>query len=109
MHVLRRIAVWPLLAAGALLLAGRSMAGTGPARGASPLDSAWDRRLEKKVRLRAEGIPLSRVLPALGEKTGVRLTVAERVGDERLVAFVPEAPLAEVMRSIADLYRLDWE
>jgi hypothetical protein len=75
---------------------------------ASALDPARDPRLARRVRLRAEGMPFSRVLAAVAAETGVRLEVAGRVGDERLVAFVPDAPLAEVLGSIADLYRCTW-
>lgn len=75
---------------------------------ASPLNPARDDRLSRKVRLRAEAIPVAWVLEALSERTGVKLQVVGRAGDERLVAFVPEAPLAEVLERIADLYRLTW-
>jgi hypothetical protein len=75
---------------------------------APPLDPSRDARLARKVRLRAEGIPVAWVLKALGEKTGVSLQATGIAGDERLVAFVPEAPLGEVLECIADLYRLSW-
>src|SRR5437870_9488332 len=79
------------------------------AKGASSaVDAARDPRLAARVRLRAEAIPLRHVLRALAGETGVRLSVAGSVGDERLVAFVPDAPLAEVMLAVADLYRLSW-
>jgi hypothetical protein len=72
------------------------------------IDPQRDPRLTQRVRVRAEGIPVRWILQALAEKTAVRLDVAGTAGDERLVAFVPEAPLAEVMERIADLYRLTW-
>jgi hypothetical protein len=60
------------------------------------------------VKLRAEAIPVSWVLRRLTEATGVSLEAASPAGDERLVAFVPEAPLAEVLLAVADLHRLEW-
>jgi hypothetical protein len=78
-------------------------------RGAgSAVDAARDARLGARVRLRAEAIPLRRVFRALAEETGVRLDVAGSASDERLVAFVPGASLADVMLAVADLYRLSW-
>jgi hypothetical protein len=74
----------------------------------SPIDAAKDGRLAVRVRLRAEAIPLRRVLRALADETGVRLDVVGSAGDERLVAFVPAASLADVMLAVADLYRLSW-
>src|SRR3989442_4476438 len=71
----------------------------------SPMDAAQDARLAVQVRLRAEAIPLRRVLRALADETGVRLAVAGSAGDERLVAFVPDASLADVLLAVADLYR----
>jgi hypothetical protein len=92
------------------LLSSAALAANGrPGRGpSSAIDSAKDPRLAARVRLRAEAIPLRRVLRALADATGVRLGVAGSAGDERLVAFVPEASLADVMRAVADLYRLAW-
>lgn len=72
------------------------------------VDPERDPRLAQRVRVRADGIPVRWVLKALAGKTSVPLDAAGIAGDERLVAFVPEAPLAEVMKEIADLYRLTW-
>jgi hypothetical protein len=73
-----------------------------------PIDATQDARLAAHVRLRAEAIPLRRVLQALADETGVRLDIAGSAGDERLVTFVPDAPLADVLLAVADLYRLTW-
>src|SRR5688500_12150658 len=99
----RRVAA--LLLTG-LLLAGAASAATTRPRdsAATTVDTARDARLAARVRLRSEAIPLRRVLQALAEQTGVRLSVAGAAGDERLVAFVPDASLAEVMLAVADLY-----
>lgn len=75
----------------------------------SVLDPALDPRLARKVRLHAEGIPLRSVVEALEKETGISLRVEGAPGDERLVAFVPDAPVSEVLTRIADLYRLTWQ
>jgi hypothetical protein len=74
----------------------------------SPIDVVQDARLAARVHLRAEAIPLRRVIQALEDETGVRLNVAGVAGDERLVAFAPDTSLADVMLAVADLYRLTW-
>ena len=51
---------------------------------------------------------MSRVLRELERQTGVTLTAAGGPGDERLVAFVPDEPLSEVLDRVAELYRCDW-
>lgn len=79
-----------------------------PRPASSPLDPARDPRLARKVSLRAEGIPVAWVLKALKGHTGVSVQALGTAGDERLVAFVPEAPVGEVLERIADLYRLTW-
>lgn len=74
----------------------------------SPLTSGSDSRLAARVRLRSPAVPLGRVIPRLARATGVRLEVEPPNESERLVAFVPDSPLAEVMGCIAELYRLEW-
>jgi hypothetical protein len=81
-------------------------AGGAPETG--PLDLKRDPRLTQKVKLEYRAIPVSWVLKSLSEQTGVTMRAIGRAGDERLVAFAPETPLAEVMEHIADLYRLQW-
>ncbi|MGV3723924.1 MAG: hypothetical protein ACO1SX_23765 [Actinomycetota bacterium] len=72
------------------------------------VDSARDPRLVRRVRLRSEGMPVSRVLRKLSAATGVTLDAPGRTGDERLAAYVPGSTLAEIMTAIAELLRLDW-
>lgn len=92
-----------------LLLAGLTPAPAQPARApAPPIDPTRDARLAQRVQLRAEAIPVSWVLRRLSEVTGVGLETAGATGDERLVAFVPDAPLSEALLAVADLYRLSW-
>src|SRR5262245_44726709 len=91
-----------------LLLAALPPVGAQPGPPAPVLDAKIDARLARRVRLRVEGIRGGRVLQQLAETTGVRLEAEGRAGDERLVAFVPAAPLGDVLAAIADLYRLEW-
>src|SRR3712207_5253631 len=92
----------PLLwiaAASGLLLPASALPGGAPA---SAVDPRQDARLARRLTLRSEGIPVRWVLKRLSIETRVGLEVAGTAGDERLVAFVPDAPLAEVMLAIAD-------
>src|SRR5690242_13915825 len=93
------LAVWSALGAGAVSWAAAER---------PVLDASRDARLGRRIRLRSEGIPLSWVLKRLSKESGVALSAPGTVGDERLVAFVPDAPLSEVLTNIATLYRLDW-
>src|SRR5688500_8766699 len=81
-------------------------AGAAPDREVLDLDQ--DARLRQKVEVHSRAIPLSWVLKSLSERTGVTMRAVGRPGDERLVAFASDTPLAKVMDSIADLYRLEW-
>ncbi len=72
------------------------------------VDARRDPRLARKLVLRAEAVPVVHVLRRLTEQTGVTLTARGPAGDERLIAFTHESTLAEIMRAIADLYRLQW-
>lgn len=94
------------------LIASQAVA-SAPAQAAAPdnvavVDVRRDPRLARKLVLRAEAVPVVHVLRRLTEQTGVTLTVRGPAGDERLIAFTHESSLAEIMHSIADLYRLQW-
>ncbi len=91
-----------------LTLVSLARAGSTAPAASDILDPKADPRLERHVLLRSEGVPVAHVLRRLGEKSGVVLTAPGQPGDERLIAFVADAPVAEIMRSIAELYRLRW-
>jgi hypothetical protein len=93
------------LTAAALLITAARAAAAPPPR---PPELGGDPRLEQRVSLRADRVPVGVVLAQLSAETGVRMSAVGRPADERLIAFVPESPLAEVMGSIAELYRLRW-
>lgn len=69
---------------------------------------ADDRSLQCRVTVTAKGVPLRHVVKKLSAVAGVPLSVSGRAGDERTIAFAREAPLHEVMGSLAELYRLQW-
>lgn len=71
-------------------------------------DLHHDQRLEQRINLRAEAIPVREVVRELSRVTGVPLRADGRTGDERLVAFAPSTRAVEVLDAIADLYRLEW-
>lgn len=112
--VLRCRFLAPLLLAGLLPIAALSQENPPPAAGSAAtigtasVDPRRDPRLAQRVTIRAEGVPLTHVLTALGQRIGVTLEVVGRPAGERVIAFVPEAPAAEVMLALADLHRLTW-
>lgn len=88
------------------LLAAPSLGVLASANGSGAAEQ--DAGLTTRVSIRSEGIPLRKVLQRVSAETGIELKVEGSAGDERLVAFVPGAPLREVMDAVADLYRLEW-
>ncbi len=98
----------PLLLALALSSVSGAGAGQQTSTTTGALDPKQDTRLATRVRVQSEGIPLRTLLGRLSDRTGVRLEVTGTAADERVIAFVPSAPLAEVLDHLADLYRLSW-
>ncbi len=90
------------------LFATPSVAVAVPNPGPAALDVHQDPRLATQVRLESRGIPVSRVLARVERATGLELSASGRVGDERLVAFVPGSPVKDVLERVADLYRVRW-
>src|SRR5947208_1203863 len=88
---------------------GAAAAGAPPRAPASVVDAKRDPRLAQRLLLRSQGLPLTHVFRRLSAKTGVTLNANGRPGDERLVAFAPDASLAEIMQAVEDLYRLHWQ
>lgn len=73
---------------------------------ASSADVSNERNARYSLQL--ENAPLSACLEALSKYAGVRLMVNGPLGNERLVACVPNSTLGEVMDSMAKLYRGRW-
>jgi hypothetical protein len=67
-----------------------------------------DVRLTRKIAIRSGGGSLGQLLTTLTEKTGVRLTVARDVVEEKAVVFTPARPLRETMADLAALFGCQW-
>lgn len=75
---------------------------------AAPANLQADARLNRRVTVRCDGQCVSALLAELGRRCGVQLEGTDRTRDERLVAYVPDAPLRDVMENVAALYRCEW-
>ena len=73
----------------------------------SPL--AEDVRLERKVALHVEGLPIGELLEQLSAKTGVTFTAQKDIAEENVIAFVPARPLRATLEDIAALFNNQWE
>ncbi len=71
-------------------------------------DEQRDARLATRVSVESKGLPVDQLVRELSKSTGVKLSCDTKVGDERLVAFIPSGSLAQVMRGVANLYRCAW-
>lgn len=69
---------------------------------------APDLRLRQPIHLRSEARPVGQVLERISAATGIRLSADPAAAKERLVAFVPDRPVSEVMACLAELYRGEW-
>lgn len=77
---------------------------------ALPDDSfgAGDPRLDQRVKISAEGVALSELLPLISQKTGITLTASRYVADDKVVLFGPPRPLKEILGDIAALFHDNW-
>jgi len=71
---------------------------------------AWahDARLNRKVSIAAEGIPIRDLLALLTQKTGVLLKADDYVADDKIILFTPSRPLRDILEDIAALYNDTW-
>ncbi|MCW3054499.1 MAG: blaR0 [Chthonomonadales bacterium] len=71
---------------------------------------AWahDARLNRKVSIAAEGIPIRDLLALLTQKTGVLLKADDYVADDKIILFTPSRPLRDILDDIAALYNDTW-
>jgi hypothetical protein len=67
-----------------------------------------DPRLERKVRVEAEGLPLGDLLLLLSQQAGVRLTASSETADDKVVLFTPARPLRETLGDLAALFDDRW-
>jgi beta-lactamase regulating signal transducer with metallopeptidase domain len=73
-------------------------------------DDAWSNnaRLEQRVKITAEGVPLGDLMSLLSQKTGVQLAANRTVRDEKIVVFGPARPLKSLLSDIAALENAVW-
>lgn len=74
--------------------------------GQSPLNK--DARFARKIAIRSGGGSLGQLLATLTEKTGIRLTAARDIVEEKAVVFTPARPLRETMADLAALFGCQW-
>jgi hypothetical protein len=77
--------------------------------GAAEDPLAGDARLNTGVEVAAAGVPVSDLLTALGDKTGVRLTAAPSTADDKVVVVSPARPLRETLADLAALLNDRWQ
>ncbi len=71
--------------------------------------AAQDRRLDRAVSVRVEGIPVGDLLALLAKKTGVELKASREVADDKVVVFSPSRPLRATLTDLAALFNDSWE
>jgi RNA polymerase sigma factor (sigma-70 family) len=66
-------------------------------------------RLQRKVAITAEGVPVGDLLALLARQTGVTLKADATVADDKVIAFGPARPLRDVMTDLAALFNATWQ
>ncbi|HLK60439.1 MAG TPA: M56 family metallopeptidase [Chthonomonadaceae bacterium] len=82
------------------------------AAGAAPDDGNalnGDARLNQKVEITAEGIPVGDLLSLLSTRTGVKLKADSYVADDKVIVFNPARPLRDVLTDLASLFNDRWQ
>lgn len=74
-----------------------------------PLLLASEPRLSARLTVAAPGVTLRDLIPRFAEVTGIRLTLAPKLGDEKVVLFGPARPAGETLEDLAALLDLRWE
>jgi hypothetical protein len=70
---------------------------------------AGDTRLDQPASLSIEGMALSDLMSWLSAKSGVSLSTARALGDEKVVVFTQARPLRQTLKDIASLFNFRWE
>ena len=94
-----------LLLLGLLMISAANCATAQPAA-EDPLGS--DARLDRKVNISAEGIPLSDLLTAVSKQTGMAFRADGIAADDKVIVFGPPRPLRAVLTDIAALFNDQW-
>jgi beta-lactamase regulating signal transducer with metallopeptidase domain len=79
---------------------------------AAPLQSSAgignDGRLGRKVTISAEGVPIGDLLTLVTKKSGVNMSAAPDVADDKIIIFETSRRLRDAMADIAALYNAVW-
>lgn len=74
-------------------------------------EAPWegDARLEQRVTVEAEGIPLGELLALLSEKTGVRFSARGDLAEDKVIVFARRRALNTLLDDLATLFDYTWE
>jgi hypothetical protein len=67
-----------------------------------------DVKLDRKVQISAEGIPVSDLLAAISRQTGLAFRADGVAADDKVIVFGPARPLRSVLMDIASLFNDEW-
>lgn len=73
------------------------------------LDAKADARLQKEVSVFQPPAPLSAVVKALSQQTGVALQAERNISQYRAILVAEEKPLHEVLRKLAEVFGFAWK
>jgi beta-lactamase regulating signal transducer with metallopeptidase domain len=103
------VAVAALLGAGLMVVPVSRAVVTAP-QGEVPGTPAWkgDARVERKVKVHAEGIALGELFPLISRTTGVRVEASRTIADDKVILYGPSRPLRAVLSDLALLLGCTW-
>jgi hypothetical protein len=70
---------------------------------------ANDTRLDRQAAMSVEGMAIADLFTLLSKKTGVSLSAARDVGDEKIVLFTPARSLRTTLKDVATLFGCRWD
>ncbi|HXG23953.1 MAG TPA: hypothetical protein VNJ09_05305 [Chthonomonadales bacterium] len=68
-----------------------------------------DVRLEQRVTVEAEGVPLGELLALLSEKTGIRFSARGDIAEDKVIVFARRRTLNTLLDDLAALFDYTWE
>src|ERR1051326_5767605 len=93
-----------------LLVFAFAVALVSPLRAETPQDDPLgaEPKLDRKITVAAEGIPVGELLAAISRKTGLALRADPAVADDKVIVFGPQRTLRAVLTDIGALYNDSW-
>jgi hypothetical protein len=70
---------------------------------------AADSRLLRNVTVSTEGIAIGDLIAMLAQRTGISLTAAREIADDKVIVFGPARPLRDLLADLAALFNNRWE